>query len=226
MKDSRLDLGRYIKNPFNRRGHIPKRLDFNDLFVSKASEGEYPWNPSRFTEVDLLKKYQTRKQTLNPDLNFVGNSPFFDADDIKTLATNEYEMFEGLGRFKRPFDYDFDEGRARTKRRPQEQPDFNPEWVEAYRFSPTISPGGFAKNPMPRTKNPDPKGYLMAQAEQRAESDIENELSVSDLLARGNRIVDEQKAAQNKTEKKEEKEGAEVITEAETTPDKIEGKEK
>ena len=64
MKDSRLDLGRYVKNPFNRRGQVPKRLDFNDLFVSKARDGEYPWNPSRFSEVDLLKKYQTRKQTL------------------------------------------------------------------------------------------------------------------------------------------------------------------
>ena len=71
-KDSRLDLGRYISNPFNRRGQIPKRLDFNDLFVSKSKEGEYPWNPSRFSETDLLKRAQTRKQTLNPDLNFVG----------------------------------------------------------------------------------------------------------------------------------------------------------
>ena len=220
MKDSRLDLGRYVKNPFNRRGQVPKRLDFNDLFVSKARDGEYPWNPSRFSEVDLLKKYQTRKQTLNPDLNFVGNSPFFDADDIETLEANKYEMFEGLGRFSRPFDYDFDEGRARTKRRPQEQPDFNPEWVEAYRFSPTISPDGFAKNPMPRTKDPDPKGYLMAQAEQRAESEYENNLDVSDLLARGRIVVSEQKAAQ------ETKEGEKTVEEAETTPDKIEGKEK
>ena len=27
MRDSRLDLGRYITNPFNRRGDITKRLD-------------------------------------------------------------------------------------------------------------------------------------------------------------------------------------------------------
>ena len=29
-KDHRLDLGRYITNPFNNRGRIGKRLDFGD----------------------------------------------------------------------------------------------------------------------------------------------------------------------------------------------------
>jgi len=140
VKDARFDLGRYISNPFNKRGHIPKRLDFNELFVSKAKEGEYPWNPSRFGSSDLLKKAQSRKMTLNPELNFVGNSPFFDQDG-EQMAPNDYEMFEGLGRFKRPFDYDFEEGRARTNKRPQTQPDFNPEWMEAYRLSPTLNPG-------------------------------------------------------------------------------------
>ena len=38
VKDARFDLGRYVSNPFNKRGHIPKRLDFNELFVSKAKE--------------------------------------------------------------------------------------------------------------------------------------------------------------------------------------------
>ena len=123
-KDARLDLGRYISNPFNMRGQIPKRLDFNYLFLSKSKEGEYPWNPSRFTESDLLKRAQTRKQTLNPDLNFVGNSPFFDAGDEVTQQ-ERYEMFEGLGRFDRPFDYDFDQGRPTTQGRPQTQPDCN-----------------------------------------------------------------------------------------------------
>jgi len=70
MKDARLDLGRYIRNPFNERGQIPKRLDFDELFSSKASSGEYPWNPSRFTSKDLLKRAMTRKTSLNPDLNF------------------------------------------------------------------------------------------------------------------------------------------------------------
>jgi len=221
-KDARLDLGRYISNPFNRRGHIPKRLDFNDLFVSKSKDGEYPWNPSRFSENDLLKRAQTRKQTLNPDLNFVGNSPFFDAGD-EVNPQERYEMFEGLGRFDRPFDYDFDEGRARTEGRPQSQPDFNGEWVEAYKMSPTLNPGKMSKNPMPRTRNPDPNGYLMAMAEQRAESEVEGKTDISDLLKRKGQIQSEQK--ESRVEKTEEKEGQETVDEVESSPDKIKGTE-
>jgi hypothetical protein len=217
-KDARLDLGRYISNPFNRRGHIPKRLDFNDLFVSKSKDGEYPWNPSRFSENDLLKRAQTRKQTLNPDLNFIGNSPFFDAGD-EVNPQERYEMFEGLGRFDRPFDYDFDEGRARTEGRPQSQPDFNGEWVEAYKMSPTLNPGKMSKNPMPRTRNPDPNGYLMAMAEQRAESEAEGKPDISDLLKRKGQIQSEQK------ESRTEKEGQETVDKVENSPDKIKGTE-
>jgi len=221
-KDARLDLGRYIKNPFNKRGQIPKRLDFNELFVSKSKEGEYPWNPSRFSETDLLKKAQTRKMTLNPDLNFVGNSPFFDMGENETPG-ERYEMFEGLGRFDRPFDYDFDEGRARTERRPQEQPDFNEEWVQSYKLSPTLNPAKMSKNPMPRTRNPDPNGYLMAMAEQRAESELEGKPDISDLLERKGQVESEQKSARK--EKEEEKEGEETVDEVENSPDKIKGKE-
>ena len=215
-KDARLDLGRYVSNPFNKRGQIPKRLDFNDLFVSKAKEGDYPWNPSRFNERDLLKRAQTRKMTLNPELNFVGNSPFFDAD-TEQMSPNKYEMFEGLGRFDRPFDYDFDEGRARTQQRPQTQPDFNPEWMEAYKMSPTLNPGKMSKNPMPRMVNPDPNGYLMAMAEQRAKSEMEDDPDISDLLKRGGKVASEQKKAI------EEKEGQETADKVESSPDKIEG---
>ena len=154
--------------------------------------------------------------TLNPELNFVGNSPFFDQDGAQ-MAPNDYEMFEGLGRFKRPFDYDFEEGRARTNKRPQTQPDFNPEWMEAYRLSPTLNPGEMSKNPMPRMRDPDPNGYLMAMAEQRAKSEVEDDPDISDLLARGNQVVSEQKAAT------EQKEGQETVEEAESSPDKIEG---
>jgi hypothetical protein len=153
-KDARLDLGRYITNPFNRRGQIGKRLDFDDLFRAKPETGEYPWNPSRFTDRDLLKRAMTNKVTLNPDLNFVGNTPFFDDN---SEVTSQYELFEGLGRFNRPKDYDFNEGRARTFQRPQDQPDFNPEWLEAYKISPTMNPGKAAKNPMPRLRNPGSK---------------------------------------------------------------------
>ena len=216
-KDARLDLGRYIENPFNRRGQTSKRLDFDDLFRSTSAGGDYPWNPSRFKSEDLLKKAQTRKITLNPDLQFVGNTPFFDGNPKE--ATQDYEMFEGIGRFNRPEDYDFDEGRARTFQRPQEQPDFNPVWMEAYKISPTIRPDKTSKNPMPRMKNPDPHGFLMAAAEQRAESEVDGTPSISALLERKGKVVSEQKEARG--EKKEEREGEETAVEAENTPDKI-----
>tara|TARA_R100000329_G_scaffold145765_2_gene131651 strand:+ start:3155 stop:3781 length:627 start_codon:yes stop_codon:yes gene_type:complete len=203
MKDHRLDLGRYIRNPFNRQGDIKKRLDFDDLFRSKATSGDYPWNPSRFTSQDLLRRSQTRKTQLNPDLNFVGNSPFFDGNED---VSSDYELFEGLGRFNRPMDYDFDEGRALTSQRPQNQPDFNPLWVEAYEMSPTVKPGQSAKNPMPRLRNPDPNGYLMAQAEKRVEDEMEDKRSIAQLL-------EEEEPQSKKKEKKEEREGEETAIE-------------
>ena len=160
-KDHRLDLGRYITNPFNENGRIRKNLNFDELFRAKPEGGSFPWNTSRFTEKDLTNRVMTRKRQLNPTLNFVQNSPFFDDN---SEVTPEYELFEGLGRFNRPMDYDFNEGRAMTTQRPENQPDFNPVWVEAYKLSPTIKPGKTAKNPMPRMKNPDPNGYLLALA--------------------------------------------------------------
>lgn len=194
-QDARLDLGRYISNPFNRQGDIPKRLDFDELFRSKPSSGDYPWNPSRFTSQDLTKRAMTRKTTLNPTLNFVGNSPFFDSN---AEVTPDYELFEGLGRFNRPEDYDFDEGRARTSQRPQDQPDFNPQWVEAYKLSPTLNPGKMAKNPMPRMRNPDPNGYLMSIAEKRAENEAEDKPSIAQLLDRQGLIKTQQQQAEEK----------------------------
>lgn len=180
-RDHRLDLGRYITNPFNNAGKIRTNLDFDSLFRAKPDSGEYPWNPSRFKESDLTKRMMTRKRQLNPQLNFVGNAPFFDENEA---VTPEYELFEGLGRFNRPMEYDFNEGRAITSQRPQDQPDFNPVWVEAYRLSPTLSPAKMAKNPMPRIKNPDPNGYLMAAAEKRVDNEVENKVSIAQLLDR------------------------------------------
>jgi len=142
----------------------------------------------------------TRKVTLNPDLNFVGNTPFFDDKNTDT----DFQVFEGLGRFNRPEDYDFNEGRARTTQRPQDQPDFNPQWIEAYKISPTLNPGKAAKNPMPRMRNPDPNGYLMASAERRAENEFEDKPSIAQLLDRQGLIKKEQ-------EQLEEKEGEETI---------------
>lgn len=178
-KDHRLDLGRYITNPFNTQSTVRSNLNFDELFRSKPDTGEYPWNPSRFKESDLLKRMMTRKRNLNPDLNFVSNSPFFDDN---TETNSQYELFEGLGRFNRPTDYDFNEGRAMTTQRPQDQPDFNPVWIEAYRLSPTVRPDKAARNPMPRMRNPDPNGYLMAIAEKRVDREVEGKLSVAELL--------------------------------------------
>jgi hypothetical protein len=195
-QDARLDLGRYIQNPFNRRGEISKRLDFDDLFRAKPTSGDYPWNPSRFNEKDLIKRSMSRKVTLNPDLNFVGNTPFFDDN---TEVTAEYELFEGLGRFDRPADYDFEEGRARTTQRPQEQPDFNADWIESYKLSPTLRPDKTARNPMPRLRNPDPNGFLMKAAEKRAENDVEDKPSIAQLLDRQGVV----KAEQNQVEEEQ-----------------------
>lgn len=181
MKDSRLDLGRYISNPFDNKGRIGSQLNFRDLFKNKydTEMGGSPWVPSRFTSEDLVKSIQTRKVTLNPRLNFVPNSPFWDNNN--ELPESQYDMF-GLGRFNRPNDYDFENGRALTKTKPQDQPDFNPNWIEAYRLSPTVSPDKRAKNPMPRMKNPDPNGFIMLMAEKQAENEAEDNVSVSQLL--------------------------------------------
>jgi len=207
-KDHRLDLGRYVSNPFNERGRIRANLNFDELFRSRPNTGEYPWNPSRFNEGDLVKRMMSRKRNLNPDLNFVSNSPFFDGNE----GVNEsYELFEGLGRFNRPESYDFNEGRAITSQRPQDQPDFNPVWIEAYKLSPTVAPGKAAKNPMPRMKNPDPNGYLMAAAENRAENEVEGKASIAQLLDR--------KGVMKPVEvKKEEKEGETTEEETATEP--------
>ena len=156
----------------------------------------------------------TRKVTLNPDLNFVGNTPFFDDN---SEVTPQYELFEGLGRFNRPEDYDFDEGRPRTTQRPQEQPDFNTDWIEAYKLSPTLKPGKAARNPMPRLRNPDPNGYLLAGAERRAENEVEDKPSISQLLDRQGLVKAEQKQAE---EKQGEKTANETDVESNISPGK------
>ena len=209
-KDDRLELGRYLTNPFNEGGRVSRKLNFNDLFASKPSTGAPPWTPSRFKAEHLTNALQTRKATLNPRLRFVGNSPFF--DDENQLDPKDYELFEGLGRFDRPEAYDFNEGRALTRNRPQNQPDFNPEWIDAYNVSPTVNPSKRAKNPMPRMKNPDPNGYLMSVAENRVESEAEDKVSVAQLLQRKDLNV-----------RSEEEEGEETIAQVDqnTPPAKM-----
>ena len=204
-KDDRLELGRYLTNPFNDGGRIASKLNFRDLFECKPATGAPPWTPSRFKAEHLTNALQTRKATLNPRLRFVGNSPFF--DDENQLDPKDYELFEGLGRFDRPVAYDFNEGRALTRNRPQNQPDFNPEWIDAYNVSPTVNPSKRAKNPMPRMKNPDPNGYLMSVAENRVESEAEDKVSVAQLLQRKDLNV-----------RSEENEGEETVTQVEQNP--------
>lgn len=169
-KDHRLALDRYIdfaKDPFL----VKRKVDFDDSFMSKASSGKAPWMPSRFDQTDLLRRVQTRKLQLNPSLNFIGNTP------------EEYEVFANIGRFTRKEGYNFEEGRPNTPMRPEEQPGFSPIWVEAYRISPTVKPEKRASNPMPRVANPDPKGYMMAAAEQRALKEAEGDKSVAQLMS-------------------------------------------
>lgn len=179
-QDARLELGRYFtSNPFNKRGDIAKRLDFDDLFRAKPETGEYPFNASRFTTEDLLKRSMTKKLIQNPILNFVSNTPFFDDNQ---QVTPDYELFDGIGRFARPEEYDFEHGRPLTKQRPEDQPDFNRAWVEAYQVSPTLNPAKRVKNPMPRVRNPDPNNYIMQQMEAQVEEQNSPPASISALL--------------------------------------------
>jgi len=170
-KDSRLDLGRYIdytKDPFVKK----KQLNFDELFQSPSTAGQYPWNPSRFTQSDLLRKMMTRKLALNPRLNFIGKT------------ADQYEVFAGMPNFDRNTEYDFINGRALTTQRPEIQPGYNPLWSETYNLSPTIPADKKIQNPMPRASNPDPRGFLMASATNQVESEQQGKVSVSQLISK------------------------------------------
>lgn len=206
-RDHRLDLGRYITNPFDTQGFNHKKLSFGDLFRAKARDQSGPFGPSRFEQEDLLNAVKARQLTLNPDLNYVRNTPYF--QDPKKAGPSDYEVFEGLGRFRRMDDYDFKNGRANTKNRPENQPDYQPLWMEAYKFSPTLDPGKRAKSPMPTMRNPDPQGHLMQTAMSRAENEFEGNLSVKDLLPSAKR----QKALPT-----DEKEGTKIVEKQESEP--------
>lgn len=172
-KDYRLDLDRninYGQDIFAKK----KNLNFDDLFSAKASTGAAPWMPSRFEGNDIVRRIQTQKLKFNPGLNFVGDNP------------EEYEVFAGLGRFKRKEDYDFNVGRPNTHNQPQNQPGFNQFWVDAYNLSPTLNPEKRITNPMPRASNPDPRGFLMATAEKKAENEAKDNKSVAQLLQESN----------------------------------------
>jgi hypothetical protein len=191
-KDARLDLGRYIdyaKEPFVKK----KQLNFDELFQSSASLGQYPWNPSRFTQSDLLRKMMTRKLSLNPGLNFIGET------------AEQYQVFAGMPNFNRTTEYDFVNGRALTTQRPETQPGFNQLWPETYRLSPTISADKKIKNPMPRASDPDPRGFLMAAAQQQVDSEATGKASVSQLLSKNTGSLGAPPGASNSNLKEEEK---------------------
>lgn len=157
-----------------------KQLNFDDLFSPKAST----WTLGRFESTDLTKFFKTRALRLNPGLNYVGERP------------EEYEVFAGIGRFKRKDNYDFETGRPLTAQRPEEQPGYTPIWKEAYDLSPTVNPDKRVSNPMPRVANPDPKGYLMASAEKRVENEAEDNKSVAQLLS--NKTQEEEDSSSQK----------------------------
>jgi hypothetical protein len=70
--------------------------------------------------------------------------------------------------------------------------------MEAYKISPTLNPSKMAKNPMPRLRNPDPQGFLLAMAEKRAENDVEDKPSIAQLLEREGSIKTQQANAEAK----------------------------
>jgi hypothetical protein len=81
-------------------------------------------------------------------------------------------------------------------------------WVEAYRLSPTVRPDKAAKNPMPRMKNPDPNGYLMAAAENRVDNEAKGKVSIAQLLDRSGvmkpmEVKKEEKAGETTVEEEE-----------------------
>lgn len=142
-------------------GEKSKKLHFKDQYEVKPESAETPWIPSRFGQPDLLSRISNRRLNLN-DLNFVPEGE---------NATG-YEMFPGKGRFDMSVDYDFNLGRPNTPNYPEQQPDFDPLWNEAYSLSPVIAPDEKIKNPFPRQNNLDPNGYLQTMMEQGTNTNI------------------------------------------------------
>ncbi len=157
-----------------------RKIDYEESFRAKSNEP--PFNINRFGREELRSKIVSKKPTLNRRLDFV--------DD-----PGSFELFTGLGRFDNGRTnkeepelslYSFEMGRPNTKLDFRQSPEFQAKgelWKERYALSPTISPGDRIKNPMPRLANPDPKGYLMATAQQRAENEMEGKMNVAQLLS-------------------------------------------
>lgn len=154
-----------------------RKINYEESFRAKSHEP--PFNINRFGSKELQSKLVTRKQILNRRLDFANN-------------VEEFQLFTGLGRFdtgrsnKETPLYNFAEGRANTKLDFRQTPEFQMQgelWKERYQLSPTVSPGKRVSNPMPRDANPDPNGYLLATAKQRAEREVEGQMSIAQLLS-------------------------------------------
>jgi hypothetical protein len=186
-------------NDYFGRNSVSK-INYGEAFAAKPFEGEAPFNINRFGTKELQNKIVSKKINLNPRLNFVGDDPV------------NFELFSGVGRFdtQRGELYDFDLGKPNTKMNFTNSPDFKQFWVEAYNLSPTIAPGDRATNPMPRISNPDPKGYLMAAAEDKVEREVSDDRSVAQLIEEGGGV---------ETEKEEEKDVEEGVTSSDTKKD-------
>ena len=144
-------------------------IDYADSFKKKSTEP--PFTINRFDETDLRRKLQNKKPKLNPRLSFL-------TDD----NAQEFELFTGVGRFdnnKKDL-YSFENGRPNTKQNFTMYPDYKPLWAELYFASPTVSER--AKNTMPSVSDPDPQGIIMGRAESKAQGEVEQELSVAQLL--------------------------------------------
>ena len=154
-----------------------RKINYEESFRAKSHEP--PFNINRFGSNELQSKLVTRKQILNRRLDFANN-------------VQEFQLFTGLGRFdtgrnneEMPL-YSFVDGRANTKLDFRQTPEYQMQgelWNQRYQFSPTISPGDRVSNPMPRAANPDPKGFLLATAQQRAEREAEGQMSIAQLLS-------------------------------------------
>lgn len=135
-------------------GNKQKKLSFDEQYYLPADSQETPWVTSRFGPQDLTKRVANRRLNFN-DLNFLPEGE----------EVYGYEMFPGRGRFAPEQEYDYAIGRPATTNYPEQQPDFNPIWNQAYLSSPVIPPVDKVKNPFPRQDNIDPNGYLQEMLE-------------------------------------------------------------
>ena len=145
-------------------------IDYADSF--KKSSTEPPFTINRFDERDLRRKLTSKKPKLNPRLSFINDE-----------NAQAFELFTGVGRFdtaKKDL-YSFEQGRPNTKMNFTDYPDYKPMWAELYAASPTVEKK--SKNTMPSLRNPDPQGIILARAENQAENEVENNLSVAQLLS-------------------------------------------